>query len=186
MLVLASQSPRRRELFALVSPVFAVETADVPEENTKGEAPAVFCESLAREKARAVFARRGQDVVIGCDTVVEVDGQVLGKPADRQACVHMLALLSGRGHQVHTGVCVCLPDGTESCFVETTEVRFSPIPEAEMLAYAATDEPYDKAGGYGIQGWAARFVPYIRGCYYNVMGLPVAALYQKLAELGVL
>lgn len=185
MLLLASKSPRRRELLALITPHFEVEETHFDEAGMQENTPLLLAGRLGAEKAKVAFARRPQDVVIGCDTVVELQGRALGKPRSRLQAVEMLQALSGEMHQVHTGVCVFAPGTLEPLsFTETTEVYFSSIPKEEIEAYVDTDEPYDKAGGYGIQGWAARFVPRINGCYYNVMGLPVPALYQRLHQMG--
>lgn len=181
-LVLASQSPRRRELMHLVAPDFLVDSADVDERVLDGESPADLALRLARDKAAAVRAKRGgeDEAVIGCDTVVELDGNILGKPENRDEAIRMLTALSGRDHFVHTGLCLLDPGGSHTGLYETTRVTFSAIPPGEIERVADTPEPYDKAGAYGIQGWAARFIPAIEGCYYNVMGLPVAALWQLL------
>ena len=185
-LVLASHSPRRRDLMALITPNFAVDEADVDEESIRAATPCDLAVTLARLKALDVAARRLGDVVIGCDTVVEVNGVTLGKPRDEADAKQMLERLSGRRHHVHTGVCIVCPRQPQaSLFSATTHVDFAPVPPDAIAAYVQTDEPYDKAGGYGIQGWAARFVGRVEGCYYNVMGLPVAALYQRLLELDI-
>lgn len=185
MLLLASKSPRRRELMALITLDFEVEDTRYDESGIQEASPCLLARRLGTAKANAAFVRHPQDVVIGCDTVVELQGNPLGKPLNSQQAKEMLLALSGKMHRVHTGVCLCLPHGqTPVCFTETTEVYFSPIPKKEIEAYVETDEPYDKAGGYGIQGWAARFIPRINGCYYNVMGLPVPALYQHLRQIG--
>ena len=182
-IVLASQSPRRRELMALVVPAFEIEVAAVDESAFSWEEnPAQVAAQLAGVKAQAVFARRPQAIVIGCDTVVELDGQVLGKPKTKDEAVAMLTALAARRHKVHTGVAVYAPQQAPFTFFETTTVEFSAVAPEDILACADTDEPYDKAGAYGIQGWAARFVTRIEGCYYNVMGLPVAALYRSLKQ----
>lgn len=183
-LVLASQSPRRRELMRLVTPDFVVDAAGVDEQATGGAGPAQTAEKLAAAKAGAVFARRAGDIVIGCDTVVELDGEILGKPKDAAEAARMLGALAGRDHFVHTGLCLLGPGRQAVRFSETTRVTFSPIPQEAIDAVVATNEPYDKAGGYGIQGWAARFAPRIEGCYYNVMGLPVSALWRALSAFG--
>lgn len=185
-LVLASKSPRRRQLMKLVAPGFVVDEAGVDESGFAAETPRQLAAVLAGAKARAVFARRPQDVVIGCDTVVEAAGQVLGKPRTKAQAVEMLALLADNWHHVYTGLCIFAPGMEPVAFTEETRVHFLPVPVAEMDAYAQTDEPYDKAGGYGVQGWAARYIDRIEGCYYNVMGLPVASLYHKLLELSLL
>lgn len=186
-LVLASKSPRRRELLALLTVDFEVEEAGVNEQVVTAETPAKLAKALAGAKAAAVHATRSADAVIGCDTVVDLHGQTLGKPKNQAEATRMLTALSGNTHLVHTGVCVFLPGQTApaSWFVETTRVTFAQIPAEEIKHYTASPEPYDKAGGYGIQGVAARFIPRIEGCYYNVMGLPVAALYSELKRLGI-
>ena len=172
---------------ALVTPHFDVGDAHV-DESSFASRPRELAGLLADAKAQAASLLHPRHVVIGCDTIVDLDGVTLGKPAGRDEAFAMLAALSGRSHKVHTGVSVYLPQGTSaaSFFVETTEVCFLPISCSDIKAYIATDDPYDKAGGYGIQGWAARFIPHINGCYYNVMGLPVAALYQALFRLNLL
>ncbi len=185
-LVLASKSPRRRQLMTLITPDFLLDEAAVDESAVTAQSPAALALELARRKAADVAARRAGDVVIGCDTVVEVDGLVLGKPVGQQQAAQMLEKLSDNHHLVHTGVCICPPGGPPECFCETTRLEFSSIPPAAIASYVQTPEPYDKAGGYGIQGWAARYTRRVEGCYYNVMGLPVAALYQKLHGAGLL
>ena len=193
MLILASASPRRRELLAQAGYTFTVESADVDESLRVREEPVAYVLRLAVEKAQAVFARhpthRGETamggapdvlVVLGADTSVVLDDEVLGKPADAADAARMLRRLSGRTHQVLTGVAAVTRVGTVSG-VETTEVTFSEIPEAELAAYCATDEPLDKTGAYGIQGYAARWIPRIDGDYFNVMGLPIART-AKLIE----
>ena len=185
-LVLASHSPRRRELMALLTPDFAVDEANVDEESITAATPCELAVTLARLKALDVAARRPGDVVIGCDTVVEANGVTLGKPHGEDDAKQMLNRLSGGRHHVHTGVCIVRPGRPQPCqFSATTHVDFAPVPPDAIAAYVQTSEPYDKAGGYGIQGWAARYVTRVEGCYYNVMGLPVAALYQKLRELDI-
>ena len=185
-MILASKSPRRRELLGMLTPNFTVVEAGVNEDASTSASPAGLAGNLARQKALAVFAMHPQSAVIGCDTVVEVKGRALGKPVDAEEAKEMLAALSGRTHQVHTGVCICLPGQQPEFFVETTKVTVASVSAADIDAYTATKEPYDKAGGYAIQGHFARYIPRIEGCYYNVMGLPVAALYQALHRLGLL
>ncbi|MFV0411703.1 MAG: Maf family protein [Oscillospiraceae bacterium] len=187
-LLLASKSPRRRELFQLITPFFEVADADVDEAALTAQSPVLLAQVLARAKAEAVFLAHPQQAVVGCDTVVEVGGQTLGKPHTEQQATQMLQALSGRWHAVHTGVCIMAPGARQpaALFAETTQVEFAEIPPAEIARYVKTAEPYDKAGAYGIQGFAARYVPRINGCYYNVMGLPVAALYGELKRLSLL
>ena len=172
---------------SLITPAFEVDEAAVWEEGVHMDTPRALAENLARLKALDVASRRPHDIVIGCDTVVEVEGATLGKPKDEKQAADMIERLAARRHQVHTGVCIVMPGGASTTqFCESTSLDFAPIGAAEIEEYVKTPEPYDKAGGYGIQGWAARYVTRIEGCYYTVMGLPVAALYQKLRELNAL
>ncbi len=136
---------------------------------------------MAREKARAIFARRPKDVVLGADTIVVVDGAVLGKPRDAEDAARMLRLLSGRSHEVTTAVCLLGP-GVEELTAETTVVTMTPISEAEIQVYVASGEPLDKAGAYAVQGGASRWVSRIEGCYFNVVGLPVPRVYGMLRK----
>lgn len=184
-IVLASASPRRRELMALITPHFEVAPADVDERAVTADTPALLAQALAQAKCRAAAALHAQDVVVGCDTVVDVDGIVLGKPADAAQARRMLRMLSGRSHRVHTGVCICTGE-REMLFAETTAVTFMPLRDAEIDAYIATGDPFDKAGGYGVQGGAAKFVRGITGCYFNVVGLPVSRVYAALRALDAL
>ena len=188
MLILASASPRRRELLAQAGLVFAVESADVNEDLQQGEAPAKYVERLAVEKAQAVWDRHkanevGDDpiTVIGADTTVVCSGEVLGKPVDEADARRMLELLSGRTHQVMTGVAAISRKGVVSD-VEVTQVFFDLIAEDELAQYLASGEPLDKAGAYGIQGYAARWIPRIEGCYFNVVGLPLAKTMALIAK----
>ena len=175
-LILASASPRRRELLAQAGYAFEVEAADVDESPRQGEPPAAYVLRLAEEKAHAVLSKHTDEtdlIVLGADTTVVLDGKILGKPADAAEARDMLRRLSGRTHQVLTGIAAATR-ASISTAVESTDVTFSEIPEAELDAYCATSEPLDKAGAYGIQGYAARWIPRIDGCYFNVMGLPIA------------
>ena len=153
-LILASGSPRRRELMALITPDYTVITSDVDEGKIAADTPAHLAQSLASAKARAVAEERPDDIVCGFDTVVECEGKVFGKPKDEADAVRMLHALSGREHRVHTGVCICC-GRRAAATVETTIVHFSPIDEADLLAYVRTPEPYDKAGAYAIQACSA-------------------------------
>lgn len=184
-LILASGSPRRRELMALITPDYTVHTSEVDEHTVLADTPAHLAQNLAALKAHAVAALCPQDTVLGCDTVVDCDGVVFGKPTDQADALRMLRALSGRTHRVHTGLCVCR-GGRGAATVETTSVHFAPIPEAELLAYIRTPEPYDKAGAYAIQGRAALWCSGIEGCYYNIMGLPVHRAAQLLRQFGAL
>ena len=184
-LILASKSPRRRELMQLVTPNFTCAVAGIDETAVSAPSPRLLAQQLAIVKADAIFALHPHQAVIGCDTVVDLEGKALGKPLDKEDAIAMLTALSGKEHLVHTGVCI-QGNFTPVSFIETTKVYFAPIPIEEITRYADTNEPYDKAGGYGIQGTAARFIPRISGCYYNVMGLPVASLYCALKKLNLL
>lgn len=200
MLVLASASPRRQELLRNARFVFKVQPAHIPEEPLPGEAPEACAQRLAREKAFAVYLERTRDFVLGADTIVVVDGQILNKPADEADAARMLRLLSGKTHRVITGVSLVGPAGnpvmpgtaekgqTGTAFSdtrsETTEVVFHPLSEQEIAGYVATGEPMDKAGAYAIQGVASRWISRIDGCYFNVVGLPVPLVYRMLRERG--
>jgi septum formation protein len=180
MLVLASASPRRRELLAQVGFKFDVRPAHIPEDPRAGEDPIAYVTRLAREKAEVVYAdltskSRSEDglVVLGADTTVTLDNHILGKPEDAQDAARMLGMLSGRSHHVITGVAVVTSRGAEVA-AEVTAVRFLTLTDAEIDAYVATGEPMDKAGAYAIQGLAARWIPRVEGCYFNVVGLPLA------------
>ena len=181
-LILASASPRRSELLRNADIAFTVEPAHVPEQALPGERPLEYAQRLARDKAQAVFASHSDSVVLGADTVVVVDEHLLEKPQEEQDTARMLKLLSGRVHQVITGVCL-LAAGYERTEAEITEVRFSPLSAEEIANYAATREPRDKAGAYAIQGMASRWVERIDGCYFNVVGLPVPRVYRMLRAL---
>ena len=233
MIVLASASPRRQELLRNAGIPFVTQPADIDETPIAGEGARECAERLAREKALAVWRLRPQDVVLGADTIVVVDEAILGKPADAADATRMLRLLSGRVHEVITGVAVvsggpgvhqfpglakaARPGASHSssapsfsslsssassssslssvsppsyetpvvrCGSETTLVVVNAISDEEILAYVATGEPMDKAGGYAIQGMASRWIPRIEGDYSNVVGLPVALVYRMLRELG--
>jgi septum formation protein len=181
MLVLASSSPRRRELLALAGFKFSAIPASIPEELRAGESAIAYVTRLAREKAQAVWAQSSaQDreddalLVLGADTtVVAADGQILEKPLDEADAVRMLRLLSGTTHLVITGVALVSSSNVEVA-AELTYVSMLTVSDDEIAAYVATGESMDKAGAYGIQGRASRWVPRIHGCYFNVMGLPLA------------
>jgi septum formation protein len=184
-LVLASSSPRRRELLRAAGIEFRVHPAQVPEERRPGESPESYAQRLAYEKAWAVSERLSSaaDCVLGADTVVVVQGTMLEKPADAEDAKRMLRLLAGRDHQVTTGVCLIRRIGTETrkdIRAETTRVWMSDISEQELDGYVSSGEPMDKAGAYGIQGLASRWIPRIEGCYFNVVGLPVRLVYRML------
>ena len=180
-IILASQSPRRRELLSKYTTDFTVCVSDFDEEAVTADTPAHLVEQLARGKCLAVSAAHPGAVVVGCDTVVDVNGEVFGKPHSMEDAKRMLRALSGATHQVHTGVCVSDGSRTES-FVDTCKVTFFPLSEAEIDAYAATEEPYDKAGAYAIQGRAALWLDRIEGDYYTIMGLPVSRTVRLLEQ----
>ncbi len=182
-IVLASASPRRREILQLAGVPFEVCVAD-DETAPRELAPCDYTRELARSKAEAVFKMHPDRVVLGADTVVVLDDRVLGKPRDAQDAVEMLLSLSGRSHQVMTGVWACSPDKCDG-FTDVATVHFYPISRAEAEAYVATGEPMDKAGSYGIQGFGMRFVKGIEGDFYTVMGLPGARVYRFLKDFGV-
>ena len=181
MLILASASPRRAELLRNAGISFTVDPAHVPEEPSSGELPIAYAQRLAREKALAVLARHPQDTVLGADTVVVVDEHLLEKPIDADDAARMLHLLSGRTHEVITGVCVA-NSGFQQTEAEVTQVSFAALSDDEITAYIRTGEPMDKAGAYAIQGIASRWAKQIIGCYFNVVGLPVPRVYQLLRE----
>jgi nucleoside triphosphate pyrophosphatase len=181
-LILASASPRRSELLRNAGISFTVEPAHVPEQALPEEQPLPYAERLARDKARAIFARHPDSAVLGADTIVVVEQHLLEKPRDAEDAARMLRLLAGRAHQVITGVHLLAP-GFERTGAEMTEVRFSPIAEGEIAAYIETGEPMDKAGAYAIQGIASRWVERIDGCYFNVVGLPLPRVYRLLRAL---
>jgi septum formation protein len=190
MLVLASASPRRRELLTQAGFSFTVRPAHIPEDPFPNEDPIAYVIRLAREKAEAVFHDLSSkesappQVVVGADTTVTLDNHILGKPSDPSDAARMLRLLSGRTHRVITGVAVVTADSTEVA-AEVTAVRFLTLSEEEIAAYVATGEPMDKAGAYAIQGRAARWIPRIEGCYFNVVGLPLALVATLLESSGI-
>jgi septum formation protein len=187
-LILASASPRRRELLAQAGITFEATSANVNEDSLANEPANRYVMRLAREKAELVWERRGAEdtdddplYVLGADTTVALDGEILGKPVDLADAERMLRLLSGRTHQVHTGIAL-VGRGFVVDQVETTYVAFREIWEEELAAYLASGDPMDKAGAYGIQGYAARWIPQIKGDYFNVVGLPIAATIRLLAD----
>ncbi len=184
MLILASQSPRRRELLDQVGVSHRVVRVEVDETRRPSEVPAVYVERLARAKALAGLAAAGAGPVLGADTAVVLDDAVLGKPADRDAALAMLARLSGCRHEVLTAV--ALADGDAiACRLSVSHVTFRELAPSEIEAYWATGEPADKAGGYAIQGRAALFVTRLEGSYSGVMGLPLFETGELLREAGI-
>jgi septum formation protein len=188
MLILASGSPRRRELLTQAGLKFTVAAANLNEELLPDEAAAAYVQRLAEEKAQAVWnAHQSSDtaddplIVLGADTCVVCDGHILGKPTDTADARRMLELLSGRTHAVLTGLAAVTRDKIVRD-LEITQVTFNRIDNAEIARYIASGEPLDKAGAYAIQGYAARWIPRIEGCYFNVVGLPIARTIAVLAE----
>ena len=177
--VLASSSPRRRELLRLLCSNFEVIPSQIEEFQRPDETACQMVQRLAKEKATAVRQFRPESVIIGADTVVVCEGQILGKPASPEEARSMLKKLSGRAHEVITGLCVVKGE-TVAVDAARTIVRFNLLSEEEIEAYLETGEPFDKAGAYATQGKAARFVESIEGCFFNVVGLPVSLLYQIL------
>ena len=181
-IILASASPRRRELIENLKIDFEVRTADCEEVTVPGERPENTVKRLSLTKARCVAELEGDDaVVIGADTVVAIDGKILGKPADENEAAEMLKLLSGRTHRVYTGLAVIGGGKTVNEYVET-EVKFYVLTDSQIKRYIATGEPMDKAGAYGIQKYGSLLVEEIRGDYFNVVGLPVGRLDRVLRE----
>ena len=180
-LILASQSPRRKELLGLFHIPFTVRTSDADETMDPKLPPEGEVARVSRLKAQAVPHEDG-DVVVAADTIVVCDGQVLGKPRSRDHAIEMLSLLSGRDHQVMTGLTV-LAKGQQVSVTEITDIHFRELSQKEIRAYVDTGEPMDKAGSYGIQGGAALFAEKMHGDYYNVMGLPVCRLGKILRQL---
>lgn len=193
MLVLASASPRRQELLRNAGIPFTVYPASIPELPLAEESPRACAERLAREKARAVLRQQPGQLVLGADTIVAVDSLILGKPRDEADAMRMLRLLSGRTHQVITGVCLVgtlrtgnqkLEAGFEDTRSESTLVSMTTLSAEDIHSYIASGEPMDKAGAYAIQGTASRWIPRIQGDYFNVVGLPVALVQRMLQEHG--
>ena len=180
-LVLASASPRRRELLSQAGFFFEVHPAHVNEDLRPEEDPIAYVVRLAREKARTVYRllEDPEAIVLGADTTVTLDGHILAKPDDSSDAGRMLRMLSGRTHRVITGVAIATSAGTEVA-AEVTGVQFLTLTDEEIAAYIATGEPMDKAGAYGIQGYAAKWIPRIEGCYFNVVGLPLALVSTML------
>jgi septum formation protein len=189
MLILASASPRRHELLSQTSLTFTVAAADINEDLLPNEAAAAYVQRLAEEKAQAIWsANQSSDtpddplIVLGADTCVVCDGHILGKPTDIADARRMLELLSGRTHAVLTGLAV-ISSRKIVRDVEITQVTFNQLNDPEIARYIASGEPLDKAGAYAIQGYAARWIPRIEGCYFNVVGLPIARTIALLTEV---
>ena len=200
MLVLASASPRRRELLTQAGYAFTVYPAHIPEEPRRGEDPVAYVTRLAVEKAEVAFRQlatipevaglggKSPIIVLGADTTVTIDNQILGKPEDAADAERMLRMLSGRSHRVITGVALVDEAGADSA-AEITTVEFRAMTDKEIRDYVTSGEPMDKAGAYAIQGRAARWIPRIEGCYFNVVGLPlarVAGMLERRGHTGIL
>ena len=179
-LVLASKSPRRSEILKNAGYDFEIRVADADEtipDGTKPEDAVVF---LAARKAMAVN-RADDETVLGADTIVVLDNRILGKPKDREDAFNMLKSLSGRVHSVFTGVCI-IENGRSVTFAEETQVEFLPLSDEDIYKYIDTNDCYDKAGAYGIQGYASKFIRRISGDYFNVVGLPISAIFEKFLQ----
>jgi septum formation protein len=185
-LILASASPRRAQILRDAGVSFSIMSSAIDETPYPDEAPEQMVQRLADAKAELVAARAvGPAILVAADTVVVLDGQILGKPRSTEDARRMLELFSGRTHSVITGVSVIrLPEMDRRQFVETTQVTFTSLSRDEISRYLSTEEPYDKAGAYAIQGHAGRYIPHIEGCYFNIVGLPLSRLVGTLRELG--
>jgi len=179
-IVLASASPRRAELLRAAGIDFEVQPANVDEAIATGESPNEYVSRLAEAKARLVYERDVRRIVLAADTAVVVDAHILGKPLDDSDASRMLRMLSGRAHEVLTAVSVFHPGQIVDTRVEATTVEFAPLSDSDINWYVSSGEPVDKAGAYAVQGLASRFVTRIEGSYSNVVGLPVALVYQML------
>lgn len=184
MLILASQSPRRKEILERAGFTFTVQIPDVDESVLLDEAPQSYVRRIAARKATAIKLQPG-DCVLAADTTVVVDNEILAKPADAGDAARMLRLLQGRSHEVITGICLRFRNQI-AVDAAVTQVHFDAMTEEEIARYVASGEPMDKAGAYGIQGLASRYIGGIEGCYYNVMGLPVSLVARHLRRLGVI
>ncbi len=184
-IILASQSPRRRELLAMMNIPYEAIVSEVEETVPEYIAPGALVEALALEKAQAVFAQYPDACVIGSDTIVYIDDEIVGKPKDDADAARILEKLQGRSHEVYTGVAVLTSSGTDVRH-DVTRVTFAPMTEREILWYVGTGEPRDKAGAYGIQGPGGIFVERVEGNYFTVIGMPLPLLYRMLARAGAL
>ena len=182
--ILASASPRRKEILSNAGYSFDIIVSDADENITEDLSPEKTVEELAKRKALSVWENNRDSVVFGCDTVVAVDGRILGKPFDDEDAFNMLSMLSGKTHTVSTGVCICSKDKTE-IFSNTTRVEFYPLSDETIRSYIASGEGRDKAGSYGIQGFGCVLVKEIKGDYFSVMGLPVSESARVLADFGI-
>ncbi len=185
MIILASASPRRKEILSMITTDFKVVDPDIEEVIPQGTAPSDAVVLLARQKAENVFMRCSDDVIIASDTVVELEGEIFGKPTDRENSIYQLSRLSGKIHNIHTGVAV-LSRTLDHTIYSTTSVQFDNVSQKEIEDYIATGETADKAGSYAIQGLGGRFVSKISGDYYTAVGLPLNLLYRFLLQNKVL
>ncbi len=183
-MILASKSPRRKELLSVISREFRIIPAKGEENIPDGTSPKDAVLMLSRQKAAEIYSRYKNETIIAADTVVAIDEKILGKPHSEEEAREMLRELSGRVHRVYTGVCVIFADGTTENFAEDTAVEFYELSDKEISDYVATGEPMDKAGAYGIQEQGALLVKRIDGDFYNVMGLPIAELSRRLKGSG--
>jgi septum formation protein len=188
-LILASASPRRAQILRDAGIPFEIARANVSERRRRGESAGLMTRRLAQAKAQAIVKKLGkkslQAIVIGADTTVEVNGELLGKPQSSAEARKMLSKLGGKSHRVVTSVAaIRLPDHAQAIATETTRVRFAPLSADDIAEYVATGEPLDKAGAYAVQGIGGQFIEGIDGCYFNVVGVPLARLYHMLSELG--
>lgn len=181
-MILASKSPRRKELLGIISEDFRIIPAVGEELIPDGTEPKDAVLLLSRQKAEEIYSRYNGEVIVSADTIVVIDNKILGKPRDEEQAFEMLKTLSGRSHTVFTGVCVIFADGSSENFSERTDVEFYPLSDSEIRDYIATGEPMDKAGAYGIQEKGALLVKSISGDFYNVMGLPISRLARVLRE----
>lgn len=180
-IILASQSPRRKELLQRILPEFKIVPAEIDEKVSESDTPVEYVQKMAREKAQQVAKNHPNDLVIGCDTIVTLDNKILGKPASREDGFNMLTELSGKTHAVYTSI-VLLKNNQELATTVPAKVEFYELSDQEINSYLETDEYIDKAGAYGIQGQGALFVKQIEGDYYSIMGLPIGTLYRMLQE----
>lgn len=183
-IILASASPRRKELLSQIGVTFEIVKAE-GEEHITSSIPTEVVKELSMQKAKEVAAKCDGSIIIGADTIVAMEGQILGKPKDRADAMRMLRLLQGKKHQVITGVTVLLGSTKTLSFAEVTDVSLYPMTNAQIERYIATGEPMDKAGAYGIQGRFAAYVRGIEGDYNNVVGLPIGRLYQEILSAGI-
>lgn len=187
-IILASQSPRRQELLRILGIPFEVIVSDTDENITHTD-PARVTEELSKQKALAVAQQVPEGIILGADTVVSLEGRILGKPVDQKAAYEMIHSLQGKSHMVYTGVTICIKREDSRrifTFSEGTKVKVAQMSEEEIRGYIETREPYDKAGAYGIQGIFSKFIEGIEGDYFNVVGLPVHRLYRELQTRGLM